>query len=90
MNAKVLFLALAVVLMTAVESSNTFAKRDVHRKQEGVSDEELEDFLENLVALEDLVNELEATFGNRSPAKRALRKRKVDDDFDITDENLED
>ncbi len=46
--------------------------------------------MDDLVALEDLVNELEATFGNRSPAKRAMRKRQVDDDFGIPDENLED
>ncbi len=44
MNAQLLPLGLAVVLMTAVESLNAFAKRAVHRKQEGVSDEELEDF----------------------------------------------
>ncbi len=89
MNAKLLLLGLAVVLMTATESSNAHVKRALRKKQVGVSDEELEELLDELEALEELANELEAAFGGMSPVKRVLRKRQVDDDFDITGEDLE-
>ncbi len=89
MNAQLLLLGLAVVLMTATESSNAFVKRALRKKQEDVSDDELEEFLDEMEALEDLVNELEATLGGGSPVKRALRKRQLDDEFLFTNEELE-
>ncbi len=89
MNAKLLLLGLAVVLMTCTESSNAHVKRSVQKKQEGVSSEELGELLDELEALEDLANELESAFSDMSPVKRALRKRQVGDDFPITDEELE-
>ncbi len=89
MNAKLLLLGLAVVLMTATESSNAHLKRALRKKQESVSDEEVEGLLDDLAALEELLNELEDAFGDMSPAKRVLRKRQVGDDFDISAEEVE-
>ncbi len=89
MNAKLLLLGLAVVLMTATESSNAHVERALRKRQEGASDEDLEELLDDLVALEDLAYQLEDAFGETSPVKRALRKRQVGDNFDITGEDLE-
>ncbi len=89
MKSKLLLLGLAVVLMTATESANALVKRALREKQEGVSDEDLEELLNDLVALEDLAYELEDAFGETSPVKRALRKRQVGDNFDISGEELE-
>ncbi len=64
-------------------------QQNERKKQEGVSDEELEEFLDELEALEDLVAEFEAAIGDMSPVKRALRKRQVGDELDISGEGLE-
>ncbi len=89
MNAQFMLLCLAVVLMTATESSNAFVKRALRKKQEDVTDQEVEDFLEFLAGLEELAKELEAEFGDMAPVKRALRKRQMGDDFGMTDEDWE-
>ncbi len=89
MNAKLLLLGLAVVLMTATESSNAFVKRAVRKKQEDVSDDELEELLDDLATLEDLANELESALDDMSPFKRAVHKRQVGEEFGITGEDLE-
>ncbi len=50
MNVLLLLLALALVLMTATESSNSHVKRALRKKQEGVSDDEVEEFLGEMEA----------------------------------------
>ncbi len=53
MNAKLLLVCLAVMLMAATESANVFAKRALRKRQENtpdMSDEELDKF-EQIVAL---------------------------------------
>ncbi len=80
MNAKFLLLGLAVMLMVATESSNAFVKRALRKKQEEMSDEELDELMELLSGLEDIAKGLEEAFGEMGPAKRMLRKRQEGDE----------
>ncbi len=54
-----------------------------------MSDEDLEELLDDLVALEDLAYELEAAFGNTSTVKKALRKKQAGDYSGIAAEDWE-
>ncbi len=89
MNVTLVLLGLAFVLLTATQSSHAHVKKALRKKQEGLSDEELEELMDDLEALEELVNELEAAFGGMSPVKRALRKRQVGAELNITGKDLE-
>ncbi len=77
------------MLMVATESSNAFVKRALRKKQEEISDEELEDLMELFSGLEELVKGLEEAFSGMEPAKRMLRKRQEGEDFGMSDEELE-
>ncbi len=72
------------MLMVATESSNAFAK-----KQEEMSDEELDELMELLSGFEDIAKGLEEAFGEMGPAKRMLRKRQEGDEIDMSDEDWE-
>ncbi len=89
MNAKFLLLGLAVMLMVATDSSNAFVKRALRKKQEEMTDEELDELIELLEGLEELAKGLEEAFGGMEPAKRMLRKRQEGEDFGMTEEDLE-
>ncbi len=77
------------MLMVATESSNAFAKRALRKKQEEMSDEELDGLMELLEGLKELAKGLEEAFGEMGPAKRMLRKRQEGDQFDMTEEDWE-
>ncbi len=49
--------------LAATNSSNAFVKRALRKKQEELSDEELEELMTALEGLEQLVKNLEAAFG---------------------------
>ncbi len=77
------------MLMVATESSNAFVKRALRKKQEDLSDEELDDLMQLLTGLEEIAKGLEEAFGGMEPAKRMLRKRQEGDELGMTDEELE-
>ncbi len=79
MNVKFLLVGVALMLMVGTESSNAFVKRALRKKQEELSDEELEELMTVLEGLEQLVKNLEAAFGDITPVKRMLRKRQEGD-----------
>ncbi len=89
MNAKFILLGFTVMLMVATESSNAFVKRALRKKQEEMSDEELDQLLELLEGLEELAMGLEEAFSGMEPAKKMLRKRQEGNEFGMSDEDWE-
>ncbi len=87
MNAKFLLLGLTVLLMAATESSNAFVKRALRKKQEEMSDEELDGLMAILSGLEEIAKGLEEAFGGMEPAKRMLRKRQEGHEFRMSEED---
>ncbi len=90
MNVKNLLLGVAVMLMAATESSNAFVKRALRKKQEDLSDEELDALMQLLTGLEEIAEGLEEAFSGMEPATRMLRKKQGGDAFDITQEEWND
>ncbi len=89
MNAKLLLVCLAVMLMAATESANAFAKRALRKKQEtspDMSDKELDKFEEIVALLKQMALEFEESSDDMQPARRALRKRQ---EGDMTEDDLE-
>ncbi len=89
MNAKLLLVCLAVMLMAATQSANAFAKRALRKKQENtpdISDEELDKFEEIVALLKQMAMEFEESSDDMQPARRALRKRQ---EGDMTENDLE-
>ncbi len=88
MNAKIILLGVAVMLMAAPNSSKPFVKRGLHKKQVAdLSGDELAELGAALDQMDKLLKALEEAFGVLPSAKRALTKRQAVDDLGMTDED---
>ncbi len=85
MNAKIILLGVAVILMAAPNSSNAFVKKQVA----DLSGDELAELGAALDQMDQLLKALEEAFGVLPSTKRSLTKREAVDEFGMTDGDWE-